>query len=116
MVIKKLILATLLAVSLSAHAKGSSAVTSVEATSGIVTPDIATDGLRTNRFSVTISGETVFCPLNATDYSPRDSTCMNGKHNAWVYARQMVPPGKTYVGFKIVSGAGGYTYYEIYWK
>ena len=96
-----------------AHVIGAPDATAI---TGIVTPDIATDGLRTDRYTRTTKGDTVFCPITATEYNWREGTCLNGKTPAWVYARDMVSAGKTYVGFRIVSGSYGRAYYEIYWK
>lgn len=82
---------------------------------GIVTPNIATGVLRTRQFAVDTNGNLVYCPPNF-DHSERKNTCTLGERNGWTLLKDAVPVGKTYVGFKSVSGYYGYQYIEIYWK
>ena len=86
-----------------------------EAVADIITPGVARDGLRTDRFGRTAAGDTVFCP-ETMKFKYGDRMCLdtNGR-SAWVWPYMMVPVGRTYVGFRIVS-QGTSTYYEIYWK
>lgn len=86
----------------------------------IVTPSVATDGIRTDRVARTKEGGLVVCPTfrGAAVYSDRKDECLkpDGKTSGWVYPKDLPPPGKTYAGFRIVSGSYGYTHYEFYWK
>ena len=81
----------------------------------IVTPNVATGMLRTERFAVDTNGNMVYCPTNF-DYTPRKNTCTDGSRNGWTLFKDSVPVGKTYVGFKSVSGNYGSQSIEIYWK
>ena len=82
---------------------------------GIVTPNIATGMIRTERFATDTNGNLVYCPTNF-EYTPRNSTCTDGSRNGWTLLKDSVPYGKTYVGFKSISGDYGYHKLEIYWK
>jgi hypothetical protein len=82
---------------------------------GIVTPNIATGVIRTERFAVDTNGSMVYCPTNF-DYTPRNNTCTDGSRNGWTLLKDSVPHGKTFVGFKSVSGSYGSHRLEIYWK
>lgn len=82
---------------------------------GIVTPNVATGVFRTNRFTVDVNGNMVYCHPSY-DYSWSRATCVDSQNrNAWVLLTHAVPRGKTYVGFKSVHSAGA-QYLEIYWK
>lgn len=82
---------------------------------GIVTPDVATDGMRTVRIGRTAAGDTVLCP-DTMRYDYGNATCLdtNGR-SAFVWPHQVVPVGRKYVGFRLVS-QGSTMYYEVYWK
>lgn len=82
---------------------------------GIVTPNIATGVIRTERFAVDTNGNMVYCPPNF-DYNQRNNTCTDGSRNGWTLLKDSVPHGKTFVGFKSVSGSYGSHRLEIYWK
>lgn len=85
-------------------------------TTGIVTPDIATSFLSTESFTNDANGDLVVCvPPSEKD----GNTCNRDgmpKNYGWVKASASIPKGKTYIGFKVVSGSYGYRRVEIYWK
>lgn len=74
------------------------------ADSGIVTPDIATGMRAYSRFNNDVNGNMVVClPDNET----RSGDC-----KPWTPIQSVVPAGKTYVGFRVVSRRS----LEVYWK
>lgn len=87
----------------------------------IITPATSIDGIRTSQVGRTANGDTVVCPTHLrtdVEHSCR-GTCVDNKGNsAWVYLKDAVPRGKTYVGFRISTGfaCGTGTAYEIFWK
>lgn len=74
--------------------------------SGIVKRNIAIGGIRIDAEKVSRfkDGELAI-----------SSEGQNGRQ-MWLAPWQIVPAGRIYVGFKIVSGYYGSTYYEFYWK
>lgn len=73
---------------------------------GIITPAIAT-GMRTfENYNNDTNGNMVICP----EY-PRRGECKPG----WVPIQSLVPKGRTFVGFRTVSGRYG-RLLEVYWK
>jgi hypothetical protein len=81
--------------------------------SGIITPDVATGGNIFYDFGVSTQGDILVCPRGA-DRSWRDNTCLNAKgENAWTRIQDIVPKGKTYVGFRF---RGNGSSVEVYWK
>lgn len=110
----KNIAATLIAViSMSAHAGSSSRTYSCNGTSGLITPDVATDMFRTTRFIQSATG-ILICRDDYVPYGKEECT-KNGK-NAWRRMPDSVPEGKTFVAFSIVSTRNGEMAVEIYWK
>jgi hypothetical protein len=83
--------------------------------SGIVTQDVATTLYWSSRYTLDQEGEIVVCPGYA-DLSWRTLTCVFQNQNSWKRMANMAPTGKEYVGFRIVSSAGGYRQLEIYFK
>lgn len=91
----------------------------VEDNTGIVTPEIATGVIRTSKTAYSEMGIILVCPTQTNQYvthNYRDDTCLDSKrNNAWVYLKDAIPKGTTYVGFKSVA-QGSSHYIEIYWK
>jgi hypothetical protein len=113
---KKFILAALVSLAFfPTIAKSGAKPGNVNDYSGIVTPDVAVSVRRFESYTISIHGDTVVC---MGDYSGRSNTCetSTGPNNGWVPLAHAVPKGKTYVGFRVVSGAYGYRQIEIYWK
>lgn len=105
--IKKFISLLLVAAS-SCYAGGSSQVsTSSQESTGIVTPDVATGVRRFYFWNHTTTGEMVVCF--------EDDRGMGGTCKKWTPITSVIPPGRKFVGFKLV-GVGGSTYIHIYWK
>lgn len=75
---------------------------------GIVTPDMARGMRAFHYYTHDQNGDMVVCDFD--DYSR--GNCKGG----WKLARSKVPPGNTYIGFRIVSREYGYRQIEIYWK
>lgn len=98
----------LLIISLSpvfADAKG--AIGSVEDNnSGIITPDIATGMRSYTMYTSDVTGAMVVCPERT----------FSGNCGGWLRLEQVVPRGRTLVGFRIISGVNGARELEVYWK
>ena len=81
--------------------------------SGIITPDVATGGNIFYDFGVSTQGDILVCP-RGTDRLWRDEKCLNAKgENARTRIQDIVPKGKTYVGFRF---RGNGSHVEVYWK
>lgn len=76
---------------------------------GIVTPDIALGMRHYERWNNDTAGGMVVCA------SP-DHHVTRGGCDPWTPVAKVVPAGRTFVGFRIVSGAYGYRWLEVYWK
>lgn len=78
------------------------------ADAGIVTPDVAT-GMRVfTHYNNDVNGSMVICAQSPE----RNGACETG----WKLLKDQVPGGRSYVGFRIVSGAYGHRHLELYWK
>ena len=75
---------------------------------GIVTPNVARGMRAFDHYNSDTNGDMVVCFYD--DYSRGE--CKGG----WKLAKNTVPAGTTYVGFRIVSRSYGYRQIEIYWK
>lgn len=82
---------------------------------GIITPDLAENMLRTKHFVQSEQGVLICRDIYSHESGVR--TCTKNGKNAWRSMKNAVPFGKTYVGFKSVTGGQyGDHYIEIYWK
>lgn len=90
-----------------AHAGATGGFTD-EPQTGIVTPEVATGMRAYNTFNNDTNGNMVIC------YKADENR--SGGCNSWRLIQSEVPKGRTYVGFRIVSGSYGYRQLEIYWK
>lgn len=104
---KRFILALLVAFSGASFAGVKGGFTAAE-DAGIVTPDVATGVREFPRYNNDTNGAMVVCRYD--DYE-RGGGCKN-----WRLLPDVVPKGKTYVGFRIVSRDYGYRQLELYWK
>lgn len=77
----------------------------------IVTPDVATGFRVFEYFNVDVNGDMVVC--ERPDYS--SSKC-GDDNKKWKPLRSIVPPGKTFVGFRATNRDYGYRILEVYWK
>lgn len=111
---KKLLFAALFTISINAFAGSKPAVH--QETTAIITPDVATGVLVTSRFGNDSNGDLVACPVSAV-YDEYKNLCKQDGRNSWKYIKDIVPPGKTYSGFRF-SGFGYYNtrVIEIYYK
>lgn len=75
---------------------------------GIITPDVATGVRSFNEFSWDVNGDLVLC---AKWTRGQDGNCVT-----WAYPATVVPKGRAYVGFRVVSRDYGYRQIEVYWK
>jgi len=69
----------------------------------------ATGAVRIDDFKVTRNGDVLLCS------SLISGLPCYGAHG-YKPIRQIVPKGKVYLGFRLVSGLHGCTTYEVYWK
>ena len=76
---------------------------------GIVTPEIAVGVRSYEYYTHDTNGNMVVC--ESDNYS-RNNKCDGG----WKLLKDVVPGGRKFVGFKIVSRGYGYPRIEIYWK
>lgn len=77
---------------------------------GIITPDIATGFYRTSRFTTSGSGDILVC-RDAHFHNWADNTCTYKGYNAWTLMTNVVPSGKSYVGFSVSNST-----LTIFWK
>lgn len=109
-----------------AQAKGSSYDTEDNDVNntGIVTPNIATNGIRIEHIGIAPDGGILVCPIHlgavyghgTAFVSEKCIRSANDTTSGWVYLKNAIPNGRTYAGFRIVSGYQGVVYYEVYWK
>lgn len=79
---------------------------------GVLTPDIATGFLYTDRFEYDRDGDVVVC-LTKYDLKRDRKTCTDEQNrNKWVLMKNAIPPGRKFVGFTVV----GVWDIVIYWK
>lgn len=76
------------------------------ADAGIVTPDVATGMTWFEIYGNDVEGNLIVCIEKQ----------LGGSCKTWVPLISRVPKGKTYVGFRVVSGGYGYRQLELYWK
>lgn len=96
-----------LTIALSAPALAASSTTPAFVdNSGIITPEIAVGMQRYDTFTADVNGRMVVC----VDYVR--SECRSG----WKEITTILPAGRKYVGFRVVSGHYGYRQLEVYWK
>lgn len=91
-----------------------------ESTGGIITPDVAEGFIRYKTINYTTDGIMVVCPIytdRSLTYRWSNDICIFEKANTsgWVYPKQAIPKGKTYVGFRAGS-QGTEKYIDVYWK
>lgn len=102
----KIIVIALAFTCLKAAAGATGGFTTQEA--GIITPDVATGMTAVTRYNYSSDGNMVWCP---EDDMERGAKCKK-----WQSIQALVPKGRTYVGFRVVSGSYGYRQLEVYWK
>lgn len=120
---KNIIIGVILAVTaISASAAKVEDSTEAEiASTGIITPKIAVGVIHTTRIAYTSSGEIVVCPSvydgRRVQYLWSNEECTDPKtrENRWVYPKDLIPKGKTYVGFKSYVQNGSHVI-DIFWK
>lgn len=106
-----IVLTALLCMS-TASSKSSSVTQDFNNSTGLVPPTVATNMFRTSNFIQAASG-ILIC---RDELSQDGNQCLKDGKNAWKSMANSVPPGKTFVAFRIVSGYGGRMAVEVYWK
>ncbi len=86
-----------------------------ETNTGIVTPDVAAGVVVYQDHTRYPDGTMVVC-MRPAEYSPRNGCQLNSSQNAWTPMHLAVPPGRKFVGFKVVSREYGYRQIEVYYK
>lgn len=77
----------------------------------VVTIDVATAVKAFIWWTTDNNGNMLVCP-HIKMYKSSDESCKDNGINRWTKATEVVPPGKTYVGFRRLSNGA----LEIYWK
>ncbi len=98
-------------------AGGSSQPVSTQNETGIITSDVATSFQTVAGYIVGVEGDTLVCRYNEWFTSNAFGTTCKDKdgNNKWQRTKDAIPPGKTYVGFKVQS-VGGHKDLIVFWK
>lgn len=100
--------------SLSSLSLAASGGHSYQSDTGIITPDVATGFKWFNNYNIDTNGDLVVC-IHPTRFEDDGCAIIDKKHS-WRRVADVVPKGRTYVGFRVVSRDYGHRQLEVYFK